>query len=216
LGENEMGQIWDAFSRSYKEEGLTGAKTPQGGKAYAFETGYDIGTTMKISGFEIGYVGRRCGLNNQQVLVVLSNLKFQRYFVNNGSLNLYNTYETENARSRLLGKRIKEWLKQEGLEVRDIPARASYQAANPSDKDKDEVIRYGGSNEWIAKEGGEAKDWKPDISLPSMPAFPSLGGDFGGVKQSLQVTGVVLMAFVALVIYIMFVKGGAGREVHVG
>ena len=58
---------------------------------------------------------------------------------------------------------------------------------------------------------------KPEvIALPSMPDFPSLDGGVGGVKRSLQVTGVVLMAFVALVIYIMFVRGGAGREVHVG
>ena len=54
------------------------------------------------------------------------------------------------------------------------------------------------------------------IHLPSAPNFPSLDEGFGDVKQSLQVTGVVLMAFVALLIYIMFAKGGAGREVHVG
>jgi hypothetical protein len=214
-----MGQIWDAFTQSYKTEGITGAKTVSGDRAYAFRTGYGIGSEMKISGFEINYVRRRSGLgSNQQVLALLANLKFQRYFINNGSLDLYNTYDTTNARSRLLGKRIKEWVEREGLETSDIPARASYQSANPAGADRDEVIKYGGSDEWIDKEGGEAKD----IDLPKLPGLPGLPGinfnlpsfpDLGGVKGSLQVTALFAVVVVLIIVYMLTGKGEKGLTV---
>lgn len=195
-----MAQIWDAFSQSYKTEGLTGAKTPSGGKAYAFETGYEIGSEIKISGFDIGYVRRRSGLEgNQQVLAVLTNLKFQRYFTNNGSLALYNTYDTQNARSRLLGKRIKQWIEREGLKVSDIPARASYQAANPAVKDTEEVLKYGGSESWVKKEGGEAKDL--NISFPALPTLPSF---------SISATTKVIIAIVGGIILLALLLGSLG------
>ena len=201
-----MGQIWDAFTQSYKTEGISGAKTAVGGKAYAFRTGYDIGAEMKISGFEIGYVRRRSGLdNNQQVLAVLSNLKFQRYFINNGSLDLYNTYESTNARSRLLGKRINEWIQREGLKTSDVPSRASYQAANPAEKDTTEVLKHGGSREWIRKEGGEAKniDMPSLPSLPSMPSLPSfklpsIGIAGKGLIGVIVAIGVVIVMLIAI------------------
>lgn len=211
-----MGEIWDAFTKSYRTEGITGAKTGSGDRAYAFKTGYDIGSEMKISGFEINYVRRRSGLgSNQQVLVVLANLKFQRYFINNGSLDLYNTYETTNARSRLLGKRINEWMSREGLKTSDIPARASYQAANPGVNDRDEVKKYGGSDEWIEKEGGEAKD----INLPKLPDVPGLPGinfglpDMSGLKGSLQVTALFIVAVVLIIVYMLTGKGKKGLTV---
>lgn len=55
----------------------------------------------------------------------------------------------------------------------------------------------------------------PDMKLPTMPKLPlsSVGSD---IKESLQVTGMVVMLFVVLIVYLMFVKGGAGREVKVG
>ena len=62
----------------------------------------------------------------------------------------------------------------------------------------------------------EAAPYEPPTLLPSMPDFPSLDGGFGGVKQSLQVTGVVVMVFILAIVYLMFTKGGAGREVQVG
>ena len=214
-----MGQIWDAFTKSYKTEGITGAKTVSGDRAYAFKTGYDIGSEMKISGFEINYVRRRSGLgSNQQVLVVLANLKFQRYFINNGSLDLYNTYENTNARSRLLGKRIDEWMSREKLKTSDIPAHASYQAANPGVNNRDEVIRFGGSDEWITKDGGEAKDIEL-LKLPDMPSLPGINfnlpsfPDLGGLKGSLQVTALFAVAVVLIIVYMLTGKGKKGLTV---
>ena len=55
----------------------------------------------------------------------------------------------------------------------------------------------------------------PDITLPVMPKLP-LSGVGSDIKKSLQVTGMVVMLFVALIVYLMFVRGGAGREVRVG
>ena len=206
-----MGQIWDAFTKSYKTEGLTGARTPEGGKAYAFKTGYDIGSEIKISGFDLSYVSRRAGLTNQQTLVVLANLKFQRYFISSGSLDLYNTYPTQNARSRILGKRIKQWIEREGLKMSDIPKHASYQAANPADKDRSEVLRYGGSEKWIREQGGEAKDL--DLpSLPSLPGFPNLSGAISAKTRAL----LTVIAIIGLLFLFLISLGYSGLGASVG
>ena len=210
-----MGQIWDAFKKSYKTEGLTGAKTVTGAKAYAFETGYRIGSEVRISGFDTGYVRNRAGLkSNQQVLALMANLKWQRYFVSSGYLKLFNQQDTLNGRSRILAKNMKRFMANNKLEEKDVPARASYQAANPAKKDTEEVKRYGGTDKWIKEVGGEAKDIKvpsfPSFTLPKMPSF-----NLGGIKQSMQIIAIVIMLFIAAIIYIIFVRGKGLKGVEV-
>ena len=52
----------------------------------------------------------------------------------------------------------------------------------------------------------------PDTS--NLPKIPWPDFDPGGIKKSAQVTGLVVMGFVALVVYLMF-RGGAGRDLTV-
>ena len=171
-----MGQIWDAFSKSYTTEGLTGAKTVTGAKAYAFKTDYEIGSEVKITGFNIDYVRNRTGLkSNQQVLALMTNLVWQRYFVSSGYIRLFNEQDTVNGRSRILAKNMKRFMLNNKLEEKDVPARASYQAANPAEGDITEVEQYGGTDKWVKSVGGEAKD----MDLPSLPSMPEFGFDFG-------------------------------------
>jgi hypothetical protein len=65
-----------------------------------------------------------------------------------------------------------------------------------------------GYYDWLAN---EYKDL-PEIPLPDngLP-LPDIGGD---IKKSAQVTGLVVMGFVALLVYLMF-RGGAGRDLTV-
>lgn len=53
----------------------------------------------------------------------------------------------------------------------------------------------------------------PNIPIPkiNLPDVPNIGGD---IKKSAQVTGLVVMGFIALLVYLMF-RGGAGSNVSV-
>ena len=51
----------------------------------------------------------------------------------------------------------------------------------------------------------------PDINLPDI-SMPNIGGD---IKRSAQVTGLVVMGFVALLVYLMFVRGRGASGVTV-
>lgn len=61
-------------------------------------------------------------------------------------------------------------------------------------------------------------DWKfPTFTMPDLrfPAMPKIEAGMGGLKRSLQTTAIVVMLFVALLIYIVFVKGKGAEGVSV-
>lgn len=72
-------------------------------------------------------------------------------------------------------------------------------------------------------EKGAIKDAKKEItptptlpsmpSIPSMPSLPSLG--LGSIIKSTQIVAIVLMVFIALIFYIIFVKGRGAQGVTV-
>ena len=66
-----------------------------------------------------------------------------------------------------------------------------------------------GYYDWLANEYKDLPKM-PEMPLP-VKLLPDIGGD---IKKSAQVTGLVVMGFVALVIYLMF-RGGAGSNVTV-
>lgn len=56
----------------------------------------------------------------------------------------------------------------------------------------------------------------PDIGLPDVKVETGIGETMGGLKRSLQMTGVVVMVFVLAIFYLIFVKGKGAEGATIG
>ena len=130
--------------------------------------------------------------------------------------NAYNAYKLEAPRAGttadyLHSEKIKKELRREHAEAQRVALRLERKAEESVYERM--VAKHGvkkAENAFRSLEDFEKEQGFFGVKMPSMP---SLG--LGSIKKSAQATAVVLMVFVALIFYVVFVKGRGAQGVTV-
>ena len=163
-----------------------------------------------------------CGISDSEahkLCVVEYETGIPQNTVTQQAINTYNMYKTEAPRPGTPEHTI--WIAKLKREL-----RTSHIEARERAKMLEEAAKKTVEERMIAKHGVETTEkafrsldkyeaekgfFGLGLKLPDL----SIGDAFGDVKRGGQITGIVLMAFVALIIYVIFVKGRGAEGVTV-